>query len=153
MILLETGLTCSHEASRKMLDKIFHHIPLSILSGVIVFSIIYAYIIYNVITRKSPTNSHRKEHRHKDKALVVTCASIVVIFIVCGCPIAFDILISNDASQMAIIFLVVNPVLDLLVYVCKHYYDKKTNSTLQSSNESEYMGLIISTEFTASPCN
>ena len=127
MLLLAAGLTWSSQASDVVLENSFHLIRFAILSGVILFTLIYAYIIYIIITRKSPTNSHHKEHRHQDKVLVTTCASIVVIFIVCSCPIAFGILISNDASQTAVIFLVVNPALDPPVYFFKHY-DKKTNS-------------------------
>ena len=132
VLLLATGLTCSSKASPKMIDKIFHLItPFSILSGVIFFTMIYAYIIYIVITRKSPSNSDHKEHQRQDKVLVTTCASIVVIFIVCRCPIVFDILVSNKASQTTSILLVVNSVLDPPVYFFKYYYDRKTKNKLK----------------------
>ena len=126
VLLLTTGLICSSKASPKMLDKIFHLItPFLILSGVISFTMIYAYIIYIVITRKIPSNSHHKEHHRQDKVLVTTCASIIVIFIACSCPIAFDILLRNKASETTSILLVVNSVLDPPVYFFKYYYDKK----------------------------
>ena len=126
-VILAAGLTWSSQASDVVLENSFHLIRFAILSGVILFTLIYAYIIYIIITRKSPTNSHHKEHRHQDKVLVTTCASIVVMFIVCSCPTAFDILISNNARLPSSMFLVVNPVLDPPVYFLKHYYDKKTN--------------------------
>ena len=135
VLLLAAGLIWSSQASNVVLENSFHLIPFAILSGVILFTMIYAYIIYIVMTRKNPTSSHQKERRHQDKVLVTTCASIVVMFIVCSCPIAFDILISSDARQTAIIFLVVNPVLDPPVYLFKHYYDKKTKSICKQAPE------------------
>ena len=127
LVLLTAGLIWSSQASIVVLENSFHLIPFAILSGVILFTMIYAYIIYIVITRKNPTNSHHNEHRHQDKVLVITCASIVVMFIVCSCPIAFDILISNNARLPSSMFLMVNPMLDPPVYFFKHYYDKKTD--------------------------
>ena len=139
-----TGLICTSKASPKILDKIFHLItPFSILSGVIFFTMIYAYIIYIVITRKSPSNSHHEEHQRQDKVLVTTCASIIVIFIACSYPIAIDILfIPNKASETTSILLVVNSVLDPPVYFFNYYYDKRQRTNLsipQGANESDHL--------------
>ena len=100
-------------------------ISFSILSQVIVFTMKYAYIIYIVITRKSPTNSHLKQHQCQEKVLATTCALLILLFIACSCPIAFEILTKKDTSHTTCIFLGVNSMLDPPVHFFKYYYDKK----------------------------
>ena len=125
ILLTLAGMFWIHETSPEMVQESFYLIPYSILFIVIVFTMIYAYIIYIVMTRKSPTNSHQKQHRRREKVLVTTCALIVAIFIACSCPIAFEILTKKDASHTTSIFLVVNSMLDPPVYFFKYYFDKK----------------------------
>ena len=127
ILLCLAGMLWIDEANTKTSEVSFYLIPYSILITVIVFTMIYAYITYIVITRKSPTNSHHKQQRCQEKVLVTTCALIVAIFIACSCPIAFEILIKKDASQTTSTFLVVNSVLNPPVYFFKYYYDKKTS--------------------------
>ena len=62
VLLLAAGLIWSFQASNVVLVNSFHLMPFAILSGVILFTLIYAYLIYIVITTKNPANSHREEH-------------------------------------------------------------------------------------------
>ena len=132
MFLFLAGMYWIHQTSPKRAQDSFYHYPYSILFAVTVFTMIYAYIIYIVITRKSPTNSHHKQHRRQEKVLVTTCALIVAIFIACSCPIAFEILTKKHVSHTISIFLVVNSMLDPPVYFFKYYYDKKIKKETQA---------------------
>ena len=117
------------------IEKNFIHLKSwPIISSAIVFSVIYTYIIYVVIHSRDPTITRSKERRHQDNLVITTCVSIVVIYLVCTCPVAIEGLISKESSHVTSVFLVVNSMLDPLVYFFKNYSGKKIKKEIRGQS-------------------
>ena len=126
MVLGVAGWVLFYEDHPKGIETSLIEIaPWMILSTAIAFIIIYACVIYSLVTRRHPRNLQGKELRRQDNIVIVTCVSVVSIFLACSCPIPLEILLSQKSTYKTGILLVINAMLDPLVYFFKNYQEKK----------------------------
>ena len=132
MIFCEITMLLFWRNQPMRLENGFHQAaPWAILSSAVIFTMMYAQIIYIVVKKKHLTNPQSRESRRHDNVVITTCISIVLIYLACSCPIAFQIAVEQKSNYKTTILLVINSVLDPLVYFYKSHYEERIKKNIQ----------------------
>ena len=133
MILCGTTVLLVWRSQPPGLEYGFHLVaPWAILSSAVILTMMYAHIIYVVVRKKHLTNIQNRESRRQDNVVIATCISIVLIYLACSCPVAFQIAIELRSNYKTTILLVINSVLDPLVYFFKSHYEERKKKNIQA---------------------
>ena len=129
-----------------------------LLFGVI-FMIIYSYIVWRVVLRKSEFNERYKGCARickiaKQRNLVLTCILVVSTYMGCTYPVAIATIAKSGNQKslawMSIMFLL-NSSLDPFVYFLKGYLDQRAKKLKSSDGSTAKIKLTSSSESTSTP--
>ena len=108
-----------------------------IFTSIVVIAAIYAFILKTVRKRNKLMNDLKitnvqGEKKREDAAIIITCVMVVGAFIICTLPFCIDSLIDRrrGKSVFPVKLILLNPLLDPLIYFFKGYIQKR----LQSKN-------------------
>ena len=103
-----------------------------LFSSGLFISIIYVLIVAKVLRRRKIASQLRgsgKADRSDETAVTITCMLVVIAFSICSYPYAIDILINPKSPGIPIKTILLNPLLDPLVYFFMGYLKRKLKST------------------------
>eukprot|EP00794_Sanderia_malayensis_P006268 gene6268-6989_t len=119
------------------------------LCGVVITTV-YAIIIFTVLkSRRKRRKMNMQVNGGKtvdETAVTITCINVVIAYSICTYPHVIDIL-ANDHPALPFKFILLNSLLDPIVYFFKSYLKKKL---AEKSTNSAEIGLTNATRFTPS---
>ena len=113
-----------------------------LFSSGLIITVIYAAIIHTVVKRSKKmkkmqsSGGAERQSRSDEIPVTITCVLVVVAFTICSYPFAIDILINRTNPSIPFKPILLNALLDPLVYFFKGYLQRKLKNT-KSNNQVE----------------